>query len=246
MMSRSKASGRFFAAISILCGLATVACEPIVARDAAVQPAPGPVLALAPYRIQLGDTLEIKFARTPELNEQAIVRPDGKISMIYLQDVDAAGLQPTELRDRLVEAYRAELRDPELSVFVRTLAAQRYYVGGEVQQPGEFNATGKITALQALFNAGGIKPSAELESVVLIRRGEQGNANVHILNIKSALNAANPAADVELAPYDIIYVPPDGITQIDRWIDAHVRQLIPYSASATYFLNPVSAGAAAK
>jgi polysaccharide biosynthesis/export protein len=239
------ASRRVIAAGGLLCALSAVGCEPIIAPGAKVEATPNAVMALAPYRIQRGDTLEVKFVGTPELNEQAVVRPDGKIAMPYLQDVDVIGLQPAELRDRLVALYKDELRDPELSVFVRNFAADRFYVGGEVNHPGEFHATGKTTVVQALFAAGGTKSSGELESVILIRRGDQGEAKVHVLNIENALNAADPAADVELAPYDVVYVPPDGITQIDRWIDSHIKQIIPYSASATYFINPGSAAAAA-
>jgi len=226
---------------ALLCALSAASCEPNIAPGATVAPAPSSVMGLAPYRIQRGDTLEVKFVGTPELNEQAVVRPDGKISMPYLQDVEVVGLQPAELRDRLVGLYKDELREPELSVFIRNFAADRFYVGGEVNHPGEFHATGKTTVVQALFAAGGTKSSGELESVILIRRGDRGEAKVHVLNILNALNAANPAADVELAPYDVVYVPPDGITQIDRWVDSHIKQIIPYSASATYFINPASA-----
>ena len=91
----------------------------------------------APYIILPGDQLDIKFFYNPELNESVTVRPDGKISLQLVDEVQAAGLQPAELDARLTEAYSLELKKPLVTVIVRSFKGQRIYVGGD--QPAARN-----------------------------------------------------------------------------------------------------------
>lgn len=177
--------------------------------------APQNVVPMAPlstglmdYRIQVGDTLEIKLLLNPELEEQVIVRPDGKISTSVAQNVLAYGLTPPELQKILNERYKAHLTDPNVSVVVRTFAPTRIYVLGEVYSPGEYISVGPgLTLLQALARAGGVKPSAKTRKIVVLRRGGGDHPAAFVADYDDAVSGRNPGADVRLAAYDVIYVP---------------------------------------
>src|SRR4030043_1057184 len=109
------------------------------------------------YKIQLGDQLDVKFYYNPELNEQVIVRPDGRISLQLIHEVSAAGLTPDELNQLLTRRYAAQRNKPELTVIVRAFGGQKVYVDGEVAKPGMLPLVGTMNVLQAISHAGGMK-----------------------------------------------------------------------------------------
>ncbi|MFO0985731.1 MAG: polysaccharide biosynthesis/export family protein, partial [Planctomycetota bacterium] len=97
-----------------------------------------------PYVIQVGDQLAVRFYQHKELNELARVRPDGKISLELVGDVQAAGVQPEALAEHINEIYRSELTNPRATVVVREMGA-KVWVGGEVAKPGAFPLTADLT-----------------------------------------------------------------------------------------------------
>src|SRR4030042_306695 len=103
-----------------------------------------------------GDTLDIKFFNNPELNENQAIRPDGKISLQLIGEVMANGKSPEELKEHLVKLYTPQLRKPDVTVIVRTLANRRVYVGGHVKTPGLLELRPQMTALEAIIQAGGV------------------------------------------------------------------------------------------
>src|ERR1022692_2167406 len=84
------------------------------------------------YRCDIGDVLDLRFPRNAELNEQAVVGPDGRISVQFAHDLPAAGRTLAELTKDISEAYSKELVDPLVSVSIRTYSGIRIYVAGEV------------------------------------------------------------------------------------------------------------------
>lgn len=100
----------------------------------------------APYQIGVGDKLEIKFFSTPDLNTEVQVRPDGRISMMFADDIRAAGLTPEQLARKLKEKLQKHLKKPDMVVAVKGFGSQRVYVGGEVLIRGRYNCRG-VTAL---------------------------------------------------------------------------------------------------
>ena len=107
------------------------------------------------FKIQVGDELDIKFFYNAGLNEQVIVRPDGRISLQLVHEIIAAGLTPAELTNVLVEKYSGELQRPVITVIVRAFGAQKIYVDREVMKPGVVPILGILTALQAISQAEG-------------------------------------------------------------------------------------------
>ena len=118
-----------------------------------------------------GDQIEIKFAHAQEFNEMQTIRPDGKIEMQFVGEVAAAGKTPAELREELKQLFGQHLKYPQLAVFVRTWNENRVYVGGEVTKPGMIAMPGRLTALEAVMEAGGFKPeTAGTSNIVVIRQ----------------------------------------------------------------------------
>jgi polysaccharide export outer membrane protein len=150
---------------------------------------------LAPYRIQIADIIEIKMSLNPEFEEELIVRPDGMISTSLAQDVKAYGQTPQDLQSTLVELYKEQLSDPQLTVSVRSFAPSRVYVLGEVNAPGEFVSVGpNLTLLQAIARAGGVKNSAMTSQITILRRGASDKSEALAANYDEAVSGKNPGA----------------------------------------------------
>jgi protein involved in polysaccharide export with SLBB domain len=222
-------------AVAVLTASAVAACVPTTPKVTLV-PASALAADHSPYEIQEGDTLDIRFLYTPELNDTVLVRPDGKISVAYINDVDAVDVTPDVLRDRLKAAYAGILHNPVITVVLKTSTATRVFVGGEVTAPGEFAFPGRGTLIQYLTKAGGIKTTGAGNRVMLIRRGPKGEPQLSILDADAVLNGSSTVGDVALKTYDVVYVPPNTITEIDRFADQYLRQIVPVNFSATYTL----------
>ncbi|MDR4494834.1 MAG: polysaccharide biosynthesis/export family protein [Nitrospirales bacterium] len=162
------------------------------------------------YIIQPGDTLSIKFFFNPELNEEnLIVRPDGRISLQLIHEVTAANLTAPQLTALLAEKYMGQLKNPEIAVIVRSVREPyRIYVDGQVTSPGQFEIIGSLSVLQAIALAHGMRQdTAKEDEVVVIRRNQDGHPFVININLKDALTGKDLSQDIQLLPYDFVYVP---------------------------------------
>jgi len=190
------------------------------------QKVPLPPLA-EEYRIQPGDLLDIKFFYNPALNEQVTVRPDGLISLQLVNSIGAAGLTPEQLTDRLKKEYSAQLKEPEISVIVRSFAAQRVFVDGEVAKPGLVPLTGPTTVLQAISQAGGILYTGKATEVLVIRRGTENQPLAMVLDLEKARDGTDLKQDIYMKPFDIVYVSKTGITNANLWIEQYLTRMVP-------------------
>jgi protein involved in polysaccharide export with SLBB domain len=182
----------------------------------------------------VGDQLDIKFFYNPELNEQVIVRPDGCISLQLVQKVKAVGLTPEELAEFLTEKYAAELKQPEITVIVRSFGAQKVYVDGEVAKPGMLSLLGFMTVLQAISQAGGLKETARMSEVIIIRHGSDSQPFAFPVNVRKVIDGTDIRQDIPLKPFDIVYVPRSPIVNINVWVDQYIRKNIPFYTSFGY------------
>ena len=183
--------------------------------------------------------MDIKLMLNPELNDQVTVRPDGMISTAVAQDVMAYGHTPAQLRELLVEKYKKHLQQPEISVIVRSFAPNRIYVLGEVNSPGEFVTIGpNLTLLQSIARAGGIKNSANVDNIVILRRGATESLQAYSANYANAASGEVPADDVRLASYDVVYVPRTGIANAYLHYNQYIQQFVPPVFSFSYQINP--------
>jgi polysaccharide export outer membrane protein len=201
------------------------ATPPAPTMVAALEPAPPPRAAQA-YRIQAGDELHVRFTFQPELNEQVPVRPDGFISLATARELSVVGMTPGEL-ERLVEEKSAgRLRNPEVVVVVTKVAEQRVYVGGEVFKPGYVVLQPGMSPLQAVVQTGGFRPTAKLDSVLLLTPGPTGKFSAARMDMEQVVEDG-VAERVRLHPGDVVFVPTTWIADMNIVVDQYVRGLIP-------------------
>ncbi len=213
-----------------LIGLFVVSCKTIPNLESVefpIEPLEPPLVTLGP-----GDSIDVKFLYWPELNETQTVRPDGNISLQIVDDVQVTGLTPEQLDQHLTKLYEGKIKDPEITVIVRSLANQRVYVGGAVLAPGLQPINGKITALEAVLTAGGFNVSnAEISKVVLLQN-IGGKRYASLLDLKSSFH--NPESDQYfMRPNDMLFVPRTQIVRLNEWVAQHISGLIPNSLNAT-------------
>lgn len=158
------------------------------------------------YVIGPQDTLDISVWKEPDLTRTVPVRPDGKISLPLLDDVQAGGLTPVQLRAQITEKLKKYLTDPQVTVVVTTIASQRVYVLGEVTRAGAYQLLSGMTVLQALSSAGGFTQFANPKNVYVLRM-ENGKQVKHPFNYKDVVNGKSPEQNVELKTGDTIVVP---------------------------------------
>jgi len=186
---------------------------------------PGPPAPTA-YVIQPGDSLDVKFFYNPELNESVTVRPDGKISLQLVDEVQASGLTPAELDEILTKRYSHELKKPAIAVIMRSFTRQRVYVGGEVNRQGIIDLTTGMTALQAVIDAGGFKETALPEGAIIIRKGPDKRPVPLRADLHKALYGKSPESRIPLKPYDIVFVPKSAIAKANKFVNQYIERLL--------------------
>ena len=180
------------------------------------------------YTIAPGDQLDIKFFYNPELNETITVRPDGMISLQLIDEIRAAGLKPSDLDQKLTDLYSQELRKPVLTVIVRSFTRQRIFVGGEVEEPGLIELPTGMTALQAVFQSGGFKETADPAETLVIRKGANDKPIPLRIDLAAVMDADGTGADFQLQPDDIVYVPKSSIANANKFIDEYIGGLLMF------------------
>lgn len=160
------------------------------------------------YKIGPGDVLDIDVWQNAELTFKNLpVRPDGKISIPLLNDVQAAGLTAIQLSDNIARGLKKYVKgDPVVTVVVAQVNSQRYYVLGEVAHPGAFPLLPGLTALQAISTAGGFTQFAN-EKKVYILRESNGQAQKLPFNYKEVVQGKDLQQNIALKPGDTIVIP---------------------------------------
>ena len=179
------------------------------------------------YRIRPGDVLTIKFFYNPELNETVPVRPDGRISLELVDETMAAGRTPAELRAELLRLYEGTLKQPQVAVIVKEVATRQIYIGGEVNTPGLLRVEGRLTLVQGLVQAGGLRRSGQMGNVVVLRYQGTDSPKFMKFDIEPALKHGDARADVALEPFDIVWVPKTRIARVNDFMDQYIRQVMP-------------------
>jgi protein involved in polysaccharide export with SLBB domain len=186
-----------------------------------------------------GDVLDFKLFYNPELNDSQTIRFDGKVTLQLIGEVMAQGKAPIELQEEISKLYASQLRRPEATVIVRSLANRSIYVGGFVRKPGLIEMKTRMTALEAIMEAGGFDMwRAEVKNVVIIRHKNNQRYGC-ALDFSGELKG-EAVQPFYLEPMDIVYVPRTTISAVNLWIDQYINQIIP-KIGLTY-LTPVGSG----
>lgn len=159
------------------------------------------------YAIGPGDILEISVWKNPELTSTVPVRPDGRISVPLLGDVQAAGMTPLALKQTLTDGYKEYVTAPGVSVVVKEIHSRKIYVTGEVATPGVYDLQPRAKLMQAIALAGGVTPYAKGRVIVLrdSRDGKQDRR--YEIEISSIISGKKPQDNLLLQPGDTLVVP---------------------------------------
>lgn len=187
------------------------------------------------YLIQPRDQLDIKFFYNPELNETVTVRPDGKISLQLIDDVQAAGRSPSQLDEILTQAYAKDLKKPKITIIVRSFTGRQVFVGGEVNTQGLVELTTGMTPLQAVIHAGGLKETAKPEETIVIRKGEDNRPIPIRVDLKNALYGKNGEASFYLQSFDVVYVPKSSIAEANKFVEQYIEKLLLFKGWSFWF-----------
>lgn len=179
------------------------------------------------YIIGCGDVLDISVWRHPDLNKEVVVRPDGKIAFPIVNEIQASDLTPDELDLKLVAGLSRIIRDPDVTITVRSFTSNKIFVLGEVNLPGVYPFRGKMTVLEAIGMAGSYTDNAVLQSIMIIRRGYIGRPQVMRIDMAEVIKKGNIKQDVVLQANDIVYVPKSFIAHIDTFIDRFFAKTYP-------------------
>jgi polysaccharide export outer membrane protein len=158
------------------------------------------------YVIGPQDVLDISVWKESELSRTVPVRPDGRISLPLLSDVQAAGLTPTQLAAHITQGLTEFIADPEVTVIVTTINSQRVYIVGEVMRPGTYPLLPGMTVLQALSSAGGFTQFANTKNIYVLRQ-ENGKQVKFPFNFKDAVKGKKPEQNIGLKTGDTIIIP---------------------------------------
>ncbi len=148
------------------------------AADAVKTPAAVPAMPTAApvdpnsYVIGPEDILLVRVWREPELSGAVQVRPDGRITLPLINELEAAGLTPEALKAKVVEKLSEFVNKPEVIVSVQSVQSKKYYITGEVNRSGTFPLVVPLTVLEALTNAGGFREFANLKKITILRKGK--------------------------------------------------------------------------
>jgi polysaccharide biosynthesis/export protein len=158
------------------------------------------------YIIGPEDVLDINVWKEPDMTRTVPVRPDGKISLPLINDVQAAGSTPQQLAATVTDKLRKYVQEPQVTVIVTAINSQRVFVVGEVLRAGAFPLIPGMTVLQALSSAGGFTTFADVKRIHVMRmvNGKQENLP---FNYRDVLKGDNPSQNIKLQPGDTVIVP---------------------------------------
>jgi polysaccharide export outer membrane protein len=212
-------SGRVLAGVGILVFAGSDLCaqiavplhaslKPIEQRTAQSQATALPPSALegggAAYRIGNGDVLQISVWGEAELNKTVTVRPDGKISLPLVDEVQISGLTPSAAQGMLDQRFARYIRNPQTTVIVSEVRSNMVYLTGKVWHPGAYPLAGSLNVVQLIARAGGLANHAKPKHIYVLRESTQRRMEV---NYKALIEGRRGSQDVQLLPGDTVVVP---------------------------------------
>jgi polysaccharide export outer membrane protein len=183
----------------LVVGLAIAA----IVKAQTLQPAK---LGSALYIIQPNDVLQIFVYKEPNLSGKVTVRPDGRISFPLIQDMQAEGLNPGQLKNRVEEALKEYIDAPNVTVIVEAILSYRVFVTGKVGKPGMISSEKPINVLQALSLAGGFQEFANQAETVIIRNSGE-DSTLFRFNYPEVIKGKNFSQNMPLKSGDVVVVP---------------------------------------
>lgn len=159
------------------------------------------------YIIGNGDLLAINVWKEAEISRVVPVRPDGKISLPLIGELQASGRTPRQLQEEIAKKLKDYVAEPEVNVIVQEIKSQKFNVLGMVMHPGSYTLTKPMTVIDAIAMAGGFRDFAKQKDVYVLRRDVGGKQNRLPFNYKDVIKGRSPEQNVELQSDDTVVVP---------------------------------------
>jgi len=182
------------------------------------------------YLLRPGDTLDLEYRLTPELNQTVMVQPDGYVNLNIAGTLQVGGLTVEQAHDLIVQKDSVKLKDPELNLVLETFTHPYIVVAGEVAKPGPIELKENTTALGAILLAGGFTQDAKAGQVIVFRKVNDSIAEVKILHLSRIHKTSQLEKDMALQPGDMILVPHDKISGIEHYMRV---------ANVGMYMNPI-------
>lgn len=209
-LNRSAAARAICAAALVLfTGLAPQARQAAVSPANGTKPAPPMVAGVTPpadYVIGPEDVLAIVFWRDKDMTTEVTVRPDGRITLPLINEMQASGLTPEQLRVQVQQVAAKFVEDPTVSIVVKTINSRKVFITGMVAKPGPYPLTGPTTVVQLIAMAGGLHEYADSKNISIMRT-ENGRQESLRFNYNDVRKRKNLQQNIELRPGDTIIVP---------------------------------------
>lgn len=183
------------------------------------------------YQLRPDDSFEVMFEFSPEFNQTVTVQPDGYIALRGVGDLQVKGMTIPQLTGALRKAYGAFLFEPTIEIVLKNFEKPYFVASGRVARPGKYDLRGDTTVSQGIALAGGFLDTAKHSQVVLFRRVSDEWTESKVLDMKKMLNHKNLAEDLHLRPGDMIFVPQNRLSKIERFLP------IP-KATGSVMVNP--------
>jgi polysaccharide export outer membrane protein len=153
------------------------------------------------------DVLAINVWKEPDVSRSVPVRPDGKISLPLVGEVQAAGRSPFKLEQDIASRLKNFIAEPEVTVIVQQINSQKFNILGMVNKPGSYPLLNSATVLDAISQAGGFRDFAKQKAIYILRQSADGSQTRIPFNYKDVVKGTNPAQNIKLQPRDTIVVP---------------------------------------
>ncbi len=173
-----------------------------------------PLIKSPDYKVGASDVVNVEVRGQADLNRAAVVRPDGKITLVFLGDVYVSGMSSEEIDEKLTRMYSEYIVGPDVTVTVVGFNSQEIYVWGEVARVGPLPYTGELTVMEALNRAGGLNGRSEPKAVQVTRNGK-----VWKVNLEDIVIMGKTDQNMYLQPGDVIFVPLNGFARMGFALD---------------------------
>jgi polysaccharide export outer membrane protein len=161
----------------------------------------------ASYVIGNSDVLAITVWKEPDVSRSIPVRPDGKISLPLVGEIQATGRTPLQLEEEITAKLQTYINKPEVTVIVQEINSEKFNILGRVVKPGSYPLSGAATVLDAIAAAGGFQGFAKQKSIYVLRSNPGGGQSRMAFNYKDVVKGKHPEQNIKLEPRDTIVVP---------------------------------------
>jgi len=179
------------------------------------------------YILRPGDSFDVTFDYTPELNQTVLIQPDGFINLREAGDIRASGLTVPQLVEAIRADYGKVLNNPVISVTMKDFEKPYFIADGQVNKPGKYDLRGDTTVVQAIAIAGGFNQSAKHSQVVLFRRVDDNWTQAKLLDVKKMQQERNLAEDLHLRPGDMVFVPKNRLSKFKEFLPTANLAMVP-------------------